>query len=166
MIDKNYNYTEEEIINYVNGIKVSDEFINELEINTDLQREVSSLRNDIFIMENVKDSEMFNEEKKKSVINIKNNEVDYMLYFSRVTPLLSRGSNENEKYIYNNIEISKNGNEYHINIKDIKNWCIIDYNGEKIVNIIGQKDNYSMFLKKGKYNIKVDDYESSITVDE
>ena len=155
MIDKNYNYTEEEIINYVNGIKVSDEFINELEINTDLQREVSSLRNDIFIME-----------KKKSVINIKNNEVDYMLYFSRVTPLLSRGSNENEKYIYNNIEISKNGNEYHINIKDIKNWCIIDYNGEKIVNIIGQKDNYSMFLKKGKYNIKVDDYESSITVDE
>ncbi|WP_297206125.1 hypothetical protein [uncultured Brachyspira sp.] len=166
MIDKNYNYTEEEIINYVNGIKVSDEFINELEINTDLQREVSSLRNDIFIMENVKDSEMFNEEKKKSVINIKNNEVDYMLYFSRVTPLLSRGSNENEKYIYNNIEISKNGNEYHINIKDIKNWCIIDYNGEKIVNIIEQKDNYSMFLKKGKYNIKVDDYESSITVDE
>ena len=89
-----------------------------------------------------------------------------MLYFSRVTPLLSRGSNENEKYIYNNIEISKNGNEYHINIKDIKNWCIIDYNGEKIVNIIGQKDNYSMFLKKGKYNIKVDDYESNITVDE
>ena len=166
MIDKNYNYTEEEIINYVNGIKVSYEFINELEINTDLQREVSSLRNDIFIMENVKDSEMFNEEKKKSVINIKNNEVDYMLYFSRVTPLLSRGSNENEKYIYNNIEISKNGNEYHINIKDIKNWCIIDYNGEKIVNIIEQKDNYSMFLKKGKYNIKVDDYESSITVDE
>ena len=166
MRDKKYNYTEEEIINYVNGIKVSDEFINELEINTDLQREVSSLRNDIFIMENVKDSEMFNEEKKKSVINIKNNEVDYMLYFSRVTPLLSRGSNENEKYIYNNIEISKNGNEYHINIKDIKNWCIIDYNGEKIVNIIEQKDNYSMFLKKGKYNIKVDDYESSITVDE
>ena len=166
MRDKKYNYTEEEIINYVNGIKVSDEFINELEINTDLQREVSSLRNDMFIMENVKDSEMFNEEKKKSVINIKNNEVDYMLYFSRVTPLLSRGSNENEKYIYNNIEISKNGNEYHINIKDIKNWCIIDYNGEKIVNIIGQKDNYSMFLKKGKYNIKVDDYESNITVDE
>ena len=36
-----YNYTEEEIINYVNGIKVSDDFLKELESNTDLQKEVS-----------------------------------------------------------------------------------------------------------------------------
>ena len=57
-----YNYTEEEIINYVNGIKVSDDFLQELESNADLQREVSSLKNDLFLMENIEDSNMLKDE--------------------------------------------------------------------------------------------------------
>ena len=165
MSDKKYNYTEEEIINYVNGLKVSDDFLNELELNTELQRKVSSLKNDLFIMENIDDSNMFNEVRKKSIINIKNNVIDYMLYFSRISPLISRGNNENEIYIYNNIEISKSNDEYYLNIRNIKNWCIIDYNGEKIVNIIGEKNDYSLNLKKGNYNIKVDNYESNINIE-
>ena len=43
------------------------------------------------------------------------------------------------------------------NISNIKNWCVIEYNGEKIVNIFGERDNYSSNLKNGNYNIKVDD---------
>ena len=160
-----YNYTEEEIINYVNGIKASDEFLKALEIDISLQKEVSSLKNDLFIMENVEDSDMFKESKQKSIINIRNNIIDYMLYFSKITPLASRGDKENEIYVFKNIEISKSNNEYYINISNIKNWCVIDYNGEKIVNIFGEKDNYSTTLKNGTYNIKVDNYECTVNIE-
>ncbi|MEI0524773.1 hypothetical protein R4K54_02480 [Brachyspira murdochii] len=164
-MDKN-NYTEEEIINYVNGIKVSDNFLNILQTDEELQRKVSSLKNDLFIMENIEDSNMFIESKKKSVISIKDGIIDYMLYFSRISPMASRGDdNNNDIYVYKNIEISKSGNEYFININDIKNWCVIEYNGEKIVNIFGQKDNYSATLKKGLYNIKIDNDECSINIE-
>ena len=97
-----YNYTEEEIINYVNGIKVSDDFLQELESNADLQREVSSLKNDLFLMENIEDSNMLKESKIKPIINIKDSIIDYMLYFSKLTPLASRGEEDNKiKDIYN-----------------------------------------------------------------
>ncbi|WP_300369896.1 hypothetical protein [Brachyspira sp.] len=164
-----YNYTEEEIINYVNGIRVSDDFLKELEINTDLQIKVSSLKNDLFLMENLEDSNMFEESKRKSVLNIKDGIVDYMLYFSKLTPLTSRGEDDKkikDIYVYKNIEIFKNNDEYSININDIKNWCIVECNGEKTVNIFGQRDNYSFVInRKGKYNIKVDDYETSINIE-
>ena len=89
-----------------------------------------------------------------------------MLYFSRISPMASRGDdNNNDIYVYKNIEISKSGNEYFININDIKNWCVIEHNGEKIVNIFGQKDNYSAALKKGLYNIKIDNDECSINIE-
>ena len=163
-----YNYTEEEIINYVNGIKVSDDFLKELESNVDLQREVSSLKNDLFLMENIEDSNMFKESKIKSIINIKNGIIDYMLYFSKLTPLASRGEDDKkikDIYVYKNIEIYKSDNKYYININNIKNWCIIEYNGEKIVNIFGERDNYSSDLKNGNYNIKADDNEVSINIE-
>ena len=162
-----YNYTEEEIINYVNGEKVYSDFLNELEVNSNLQKKISSLRNDLFLMENIEDSNMFKELRKKSIINIKNNIVDYMLYFSRVSPLNARGNNDNKKietYIYNNIEIEKNDDIFYINIRDIKKYCIIQHNGEKIVNIFGENDNYSTLLKEGTYFIKIDDYECNINI--
>ncbi|MEI0557597.1 hypothetical protein [Brachyspira intermedia] len=163
-----YNYTEEEIINYVNGIKVSDDFLQELESNADLQREVSSLKNDLFLMENIEDSNMLKESKIKPIINIKDSIIDYMLYFSKLTPLASRGEENNkikDVYVYKNIEIYKSDNQYYINISNIKNWCVIEYNGEKIVNIFGQKDNYSSELKNGNYNIKLDNDEVSINIE-
>ena len=163
-----YNYTEEEIINYVNGIKVSDDFLQELESNADLQREVSSLKNDLFLMENIDDSNMLKESKIKPIINIKDSIIDYMLYFSKLTPLASRGEEDNkikDIYVYKNIEIYKSDNQYYININNIKNWCVIEYNGEKIVNIFGQRDNYSSELKKGNYNIKADNDEVSINIE-
>ncbi|MEI0699309.1 hypothetical protein R4K92_10305 [Brachyspira intermedia] len=163
-----YNYTEEEIINYVNGIKVSDDFLQELESNADLQREVSSLKNDLFLMENIEDSNMLKESKIKPIINIKDCIIDYMLYFSKLTPLASRGEEDNkikDVYVYKNIEIYKSDNQYYINISNIKNWCVIEYNDEKIVNIFGQKDNYSSELKKGNYNIKADNDEISINIE-
>ena len=163
-----YNYTEEEIINYVNGIKVSDDFLQELESNADLQREVSSLKNDLFLMENIEDSNMLKESKIKPIINIKDSIIDYMIYFSKLTPLASRGEEDNkikDIYVYKNIEIYKSNDEYYINISNIKNWCVIEYNGEKIVNIFGERDNYSSNLKNGNYNIKVDDYEASINIE-
>ena len=163
-----YNYTEEEIINYVNGIKVSDDFLQELESNADLQREVSSLKNDLFLMENIEDSNMLKESKIKPVINIKDSIIDYMLYFSKLTPLASRGEEDNkikDIYVYKNIEIYKSDNQYYININNIKNWCVIEYNGEKIVNIFGERNNYSSNLKNGNYNIKADDNEISINIE-
>lgn len=162
-----YNYTEEEIINYVNGIEVSDDFLKALESNTDLQREVSSLKNDLFLMENIEDSNMFNESKRKSIMNIKEGIIDYMMYFSRLTPLASRGDNETkETYVYKNIEIYKNNDEYCINIINIKNWCVIKCNGENIVEIFGERENYSFVIsKKGNYTIKADDYEASINIE-
>ncbi|EKV57016.1 hypothetical protein [Brachyspira hampsonii] len=163
-----YDYTKEEIINYVNGIKVSDDFLKELELNADLQREVSSLRNDLFLMENIEDSDMLKEVKIKPIINIKDSIINYMLYFSKLTPLSSRGEEDSkikDIYVYKNIEIYKSNNQYYINISNIKNWCVMEYNGEKIVNIFGQKDNYSSSLKNGSYNIKVDDAEVSINIE-
>ena len=119
-------------------------------------------------MENVKDSDMFKESKMKSTINIKNGIIDYMLYFTALTPLASRGTDDKnikDIYVYKNIEIYKSNDEYYINISNIKNWCVIEYNGEKIVNIFGERDNYSSNLKNGNYNIKVDDYEASINIE-
>ena len=160
-------YYEEEIIKYLDGIKVSEEFLDELENNLELQMKVNKLKSDLFIMENVEDSEMFDLTEKKSSIKIKNNIVESMSFFSVMKPLEARGDNDNknETYIFNNIEISKNGKEYYLNIRDIKNYCIIEFNKEKIVNISGKKDNYSMELKNGNYNIEVDGYESNINIE-
>lgn len=166
---------DKEIIKYVDGLKVSEEFLNELENNLELQTKVNNLKSDLFIMENIKDSEMFDITEKKSEIKIKNNIIESMSFFLKMKPLASRGDNNendnNEIYIFNNIEISKNDKEYYLNIRDIKNYCIIEYgkkeeyNKEKIVNISGKKDNYSMELKNGNYNIKVDGFESNINIE-
>lgn len=164
---------DKEIIKYVDGLKVSEEFLNELENNLELQTKVNNLKSDLFIMENIKDSEMFDITEKKSEIKIKNNIIESMSFFLKMKSLASRGDNNDndEIYIFNNIEISKNDKEYYLNIRDIKNYCIIEYgkkeeyNKEKIVNISGKKDNYSMELKNGNYNIKVDGYESNINIE-
>lgn len=166
---------DKEIIKYVDGLKVSEEFLNELENNLELQTKVNNLKSDLFIMENIKDSEMFDITEKKSEIKIKNNIIESMSFFLKMKSLASRGDNNendnNEIYIFNNIEISKNDKEYYLNIRDIKNYCIIEYgkkeeyNKEKIVNISGKKDNYSMELKNGNYNIKVDGFESNINIE-
>lgn len=165
---------DKEIIKYIDGLKVSKEFLNELENNLELQIKANNLKSDLFIMENVNDSEMFDIMGKKSAIKIKNNVIESMSFFLKMKPLASRGDNDendnNEIYIFNNIEISKNGEEYYLNIRDIKNYCIIEYgkeeyNKEKIVNISSEKDNYSMELKKGNYNIKVDGCESNINIE-
>lgn len=164
-----YNYTEEEIINYVNSLKVSDDFLNELESNTELQKMVANMKNDLFIMENTEDSNMLQYSNNKPFISIKNSAADYILYFTRLTQAPSRGSNHknevNDIYIYKNIEVGKNKEEYYININNIKNRCIIEYNGEKTVNITGEKDNYFSSLKNGSYNIKIDNYECNINIE-
>ena len=160
-------YYEEEIIKYLDGIKVSEEFLDELENNLELQIKVNKLKSDLFVMENIEDSEMLDLTEKKSSIKIKNNKIESMSFFSIMKPLAARGDNDdkNETYIFNNIEINKNGKEYYLNIRDIKNYCIIEFNKEKIVNISGKKDNYSMELKNGNYNIKLDGYQSNINIE-
>lgn len=167
MNNEKLKYYEEEIIKYLDGIKVSEEFLDELENNLELQIKVNNLKSDLFIMENINDSEMFDLTEKKSSIKIKNNIIESMSFFLVMKPLAARGNKEedNETYIFNNIEINKNGKEYYLNIRDIKNYCIIEYNKEKIVNLSGKKDNYSMELKNGNYNIKSDGYESSINIE-
>lgn len=167
MNNEKLKYYEEEIIKYLDGIKVSEEFLDELENNLELQIKVNNLKSDLFIMENINDSEMFDLTEKKSSIKIKNNIIESMSFFSIMKPLAARGNKEedNETYIFNNIEINKNGKEYYLNIRDIKNYCIIEYNKEKIVNLSGKKDNYSMELKNGNYNIKSDGYESNINIE-
>ena len=168
MNNEKLKYYEEEIIKYLDGIKVSEEFLDELENNLELQIKVNNLKSDLFIMENINDSEMFDLTEKKSSIKIKNNIIESMSFFLVMKPLAARGNKEeedNEIYIFNNIEINKNGKEYYLNIRDIKNYCIIEYNKEKIVNLSGKKDNYSMELKNGNYNIKSDGYESNINIE-
>lgn len=167
MNNEKLKYYEEEIIKYLDGIKVSEEFLDELENNLELQIKVNNLKSDLFIMENINDSEMFDLTEKKSSIKIKNNIIESMSFFLVMKPLAARGNKEedNETYIFNNIEINKNGKEYYLNIRDIKNYCIIEYNKEKVVNLSGKKDNYSMELKNGNYNIKSDGYESNINIE-
>lgn len=167
MNNEKLKYYEEEIIKYLDGIKVSEEFLDELENNLELQIKVNNLKSDLFIMENINDSEMFDLTEKKSSIKIKNNIIESISFFLVMKPLAARGNKEedNETYIFNNIEINKNGKEYYLNIRDIKNYCIIEYNKEKIVNLSGKKDNYSMELKNGNYNIKSDGYESNINIE-
>ena len=167
MNNEKLKYYEEEIIKYLDGIKVSEEFLDELENNLELQMKVNKLKSDLFVMENIKDSEMLDLTEKKSSIKIKNNRIESMSFFSIMKPLAARGDNDdkNETYIFNNIEINKNGKEYYLNIRDIKNYCIIEFNKEKIVNISGKKDNYSMELKNGNYNIKLDGYQSNINIE-
>ena len=167
MNNEKLKYYEEEIIKYLDGIKVSEEFLDELENNLELQMKVNKLKSDLFVMENIKDSEMLDLTEKKSSIKIKNNIIESMSFFSIIKPLAARGDNDdkNETYIFNNIEINKNGKEYYLNIRDIKNYCIIEFNKEKIVNISGKKDNYSMELKNGNYNIKLDGYRSNINIE-
>ena len=167
MNNEKLKYYEEEIIKYLDGIKVSEEFLDELENNLELQMKVNKLKSDLFVMENIKDSEMLDLTEKKSSIKIKNNKIESMSFFSIMKPLAARGDNDdkNETYIFNNIEINKNDKEYYLNIRDIKNYCVIEFNKEKIINISGKKDNYSMELKNGNYNIKLDGYESNINIE-
>ena len=167
MNNEKLKYYEEEIIKYLDGIKVSEEFLDELENNLELQMKVNKLKSDLFVMENIKDSQMLDLTEKKSSIKIKNNMIESMSFFSIMKPLAARGDNDdkNETYIFNNIEINKNGKEYYLNIRDIKNYCVIEFNKEKIVNISGKKDNYSMELKNGNYNIKLDGYQSNINIE-
>ena len=167
MNNEKLKYYEEEIIKYLDGIKVSEEFLDELENNLELQMKVNKLKSDLFVMENIKDSEMLDLTEKKSSIKIKNNRIESMSFFSIMKPLAARGDNndKNETYIFNNIEINKNGKEYYLNIRDIKNYCVIEFNKEKIINISGKKDNYSMELKNGNYNIKLDGYQSNINIE-
>lgn len=167
MNNEKLKYYEEEIIKYLDGIKVPEEFLDELENNLELQMKVNKLKSDLFVMENIKDSEMLDLTEKKSSIKIKNNMIESMSFFSIMKPLAARGDNDdkNETYIFNNIEINKNGKEYYLNIRDIKNYCVIEFNKEKIVNISGKKDNYSMELKNGNYNIKLDGYQSNINIE-
>lgn len=164
MINEKY---EEEILKYIDGLKVSKEFLNELENNFELQIKVNNLKSDLFLTKNIKDSEMFDITERISKINIKNNIIESMAFFSKIKPIAARGNKEddNETYIFNNIEICKNNGEYYLNIRDIKNYCIIEYNKEKIVNISGEKDNYSMELKNGNYNIKVDNCQANINIE-
>ena len=157
---------EEDIIRYVSGLEVSKEFLSLLENDVNIQKRVNSLRFDLFVMENIEDSDMFEKSINKASIKIKNGIIDSFNYFSILTPLLSRGENNTEKsYIYKNIEISKYENEYYLNIRDIKKYCIIHKNKEEIVNIFSDKDSYELKLDNGDYNIKTDYYECDINIE-
>ena len=157
---------EEDIIRYVSGLEVSKEFLSLLENDVNIQKRVNSLRFDLFVMENIEDSDMFEKSINKASIKIKNGIIDSFNYFSILTPLLSRGENNTEKsYIYKNIEISKYENEYYLNIIDIKKYCIIHKNKEEIINIWGDKESYELKLDSGDYNIKTDYYECDINIE-
>ena len=157
---------EEEIIRYVSGLEVSKEFLSLLENDINIQNRVNSLRFDLFVMENIEDSNMFEKSVSKASIKIKNAIIESFNYFSVLTPLLSRGENDTEKsYIYKNIEISKYEDEYYLNIRDIKKYCIIHKNKEEIVNIWGNKESYELKLDNGDYNIKTDYYECDINIE-
>lgn len=166
MNDNNVQKYEEEIIKYVSGLEVSKEFLSLLENDINIQNRVNSLRFDLFVMENIEDSDMFEKSINKASIKIKNGIIDSFNYFSILTPLLSRGEENTEKsYIYKNIEISKYENEYYLNIRDIKKYCIIHKNKEEIVNIWGDKESYELKLDNGNYNIKTDYYECDINIE-
>lgn len=164
--DKLQKY-EEEIIKYVSGLEVSKEFLLLLENDINIQNRVNSLRFDLFVMENIEDSNMFEKSINKASIKIKNGIIESFNYFSILTPLLSRGENNNTEktYIYKNIEISKYENEYYLNIRDMKKYCIIHKNKEEIINIWGDKESYELKLDNGNYNIKTDYYECDINIE-
>ncbi|WP_157149988.1 hypothetical protein [Brachyspira sp. SAP_772] len=165
-MNNNVQKYEEEIIRYVSDLEVSKEFLSLLENDINIQNRVNSLRFDLFVMDNIEDSNMFEKSINKASIKIKNGIIDSFNYFSILTPLLSRGENNTEKsYIYKNIEISKYENEYYLNIRDIKKYCIIHKNKEEIINIWGDKESYELKLVDGDYNIKTDYYECDINIE-
>ncbi|MBW5382199.1 hypothetical protein E6A46_02445, partial [Brachyspira pilosicoli] len=78
--DKLQKY-EEEIIKYVSGLEVSKEFLSLLENDIDIQNRVNSLRFDLFVMENIEDSNMFEKSINKASIKIKNGIIESFNYF-------------------------------------------------------------------------------------
>lgn len=153
----------DEILRYVSNLKVSKDFLNELEVNKDLQIEVTNLKNDLFIMENVSDSDMFLNTYKKPEIVVKDNIIESFTLFFRNTPLLARGNNSNTTYISDNVEVSVMDTKTYINIKSIIKSCIIKYNNDILVET--SNSTYSTHLeKKGNYTIIVDNKEYSIII--
>ena len=122
------------------------------EINNYSEKEQKEILN-IFNKSNVVKNKTKYEEKLKECKVILNEDINLLTYLK---------NNQNEYYIRNDKLYYKNDEIGKI-LKESKND--INFLKEKIVNISGEKNNYSMELKKGKYNIKVDDIQSKINIE-
>lgn len=156
---------EEDIMRYSDGLSVSKEFLKALEHNVSLQASVLTIKSDMYFIKNIEDSPMFNFIEKKSGIVVRNNIIDYITAFVKITPLLARGEGEVSVYSFKNIEFIIERGIYTLNINKIKKWCVIEKNGKKIVNIFSKKENYSIEIERGDYLVKVDDIESRIKIE-
>lgn len=162
---KNDSEYEKELLRYIEGLSVSKEFLEALEDDPILQKKVTELKSDIYFMEHINDSDMLNLIDKKASIEIENGNAGFISAFMRITPLPSRGEDDNLSiYTYRNIELIIRNKTYKINISNIKMWCIIEKDGKKIVNIMSKKDGYDMEISKGQYIVKVDGLEAKLTV--
>ena len=160
---------EYEILKYVEGKKVSEEFLNTLNNDVSLQNEILMLKTDIYFMNNVKSSSLFNtvSNKSKIVINDKNEvSLESLFLFTPITALNARDlNNEKQKvYAYKNIELHIKKDSIFMIVNEIKNGLVILKDGKNIVNIKGSEKKYSSILEKGDYLIKFNDNEASILI--
>ncbi len=161
---------EYEMLKYVEGKEVSNEFLNTLNNDVALQNEILMLKTDIYFMNNVKSSSLFNivSNKSKIVINDKSEVcLESLLLFTTVTELNARDlSDEKQKiYAYKNIELHIKKDSIFMIVNEIKNGLVIIKDGKNIVNIKGSDKIYSSILEKGDYLIKFNDNEASVLIE-
>ena len=161
---------EYEMLKYVEGKEVSNEFLNTLNNDLALQNEILMLKTDIYFMNNVKSSSLFNivSNKSKIVINDKSEVcLESLLLFTTVTELNARDlSDEKQKiYAYKNIELHIKKDSIFMIVNEIKNGLVIIKDGKNIVNIKGSDKIYSSILEKGDYLIKFNDNEASVLIE-
>jgi len=161
---------EYEILKYVEGKNVSEEFLTTLNNDTCLQNEILMLKTDIYFMNNVKSSSLFSTISNKSKIIIDDKSevrLESLLLFTHITELNARDkSNQNKKiYAYKNIELHIKKDSIFMIVNEIKNGLFVLKNGKNIVSIKGNETRYSSILEKGEYLIKFNDNEASILIE-
>ncbi len=178
----------EEVLKYVDGLDVSEQFLKELQTNEVLIRQVSSLQSDIEINMSLEDSQLSkkaleNLHKKDSkfsliIESVKNistaveNKTGYFLYsvssavgFNNIVPQASRNDSSQKKSVYlcKNIEVTILEKTILLSIKSIKEKCSVIHNNKIILSLSNRK-NVDIELKKGDYIICVDNYEANIYI--
>lgn len=161
---------EYEILKYIEGKNVSEEFLTTLNNDTSLQNEILMLKTDIYFMNNVKSSSLFNTISNKSKIVIDDESevrLENLILFTPITELNARdNSNQNQKiYAYKNIELHIKKDSIFMIVNEIKNGLVVLKDGKNIVSIKGSETRYSSILEKGEYLIKFSDNEASILIE-
>ena len=165
-----YEKYENDILLFIENKKTSDEFQERLKTDTKLQEYILSLKLDISNMENIKDSPLQkNIIKSDARITIEKKDTFHItdIFLFTKLSLLEARSDENknlEIYTFNNIEIHVSKNDVKLIAQKINTNLSIEKNEKIIANINKTDKSYFKNLESGDYNIILDNYKCSISI--